>query len=88
MDPAFVRNHRTYARLVFLIPVATAAVALTHTALFLTVFFAWASLHVLQQITYISNCYSNRQRLAPTPLERFFEYASSSRACTRSRPCA
>jgi hypothetical protein len=74
MDPKFVRNHRAYARLVFLIPLATAAVALAHTELFLTVFFAWASLHVLQQITYISNCYSNRQRFAPTPLERLFEY--------------
>jgi hypothetical protein len=74
MDPKFVRRHRTYARLVFLIPVATAAIALAHTELFLTVFFAWASLHVLQQITYISNCYSNRQRFAPTPLERLFEY--------------
>jgi len=74
MDPKFVRRHRTYARLVFLIPLATFAVAWAHPALFLTVFFAWASLHVLQQITYISNCYSNRQRLTPTPLERLFEY--------------
>ena len=74
MDPKFVRRHGTYSRLVFLIPVVTAAVAFANAALFLTVFFAWASLHVLQQITYISNCYSNRQRLAPTPLERLFEY--------------
>jgi len=74
MDPKFVRSHRAYTRLVFLVPLATLAVAWAHPALFLTVFFAWASLHVLQQITYISNCYSNRQRLTPTPLERIFQY--------------
>ncbi len=74
MDPRFVRNHRVYTRLAFLIPFATAAFAYGATPLFLTVFFTWASLHVLQQITYIANCYSNRQKLAPATLERWVEY--------------
>jgi len=74
MDPKFVRHHRTYARLAYLIPFATAAFAFAHTRLFLTFFFAWASLHVLQQITYVANCYSNRQKLAPTTAERWTEY--------------
>jgi hypothetical protein len=74
MDPKFVRNHRTYARMAFLIPVLTAVFALGYTPLFLTVFFTWASLHVLQQIAYITNCYSNREKTGPTPTERFIEY--------------
>lgn len=74
MDPRFVRNHKVYTRLAFLIPFATAAFALSATQLFLTVFFTWASLHVLQQISYIANCYSNRQDMVPTPLERWTEY--------------
>jgi hypothetical protein len=74
MDPRFVRSHAAYARLAYLIPLATAAFAWFATPLFLTVFFTWASLHVLQQITYIANCYSNRQDAAPTPLERWTEY--------------
>jgi len=74
MDPRFVRNHRRYTRLAYLIPFVTAAFAAGYTELFLTVFFAWASLHVLQQIAYVANCYSNRQDLAPTPLERWTEY--------------
>jgi hypothetical protein len=74
MDPRFVRSHRTYSRLVFLVPVATAAFAIGYTELFLTVFFTWASIHVLQQIVYISNCYSNRQRFGPTLVERGIEY--------------
>lgn len=74
MDPRFVRGHKVYANLAYLIPVLTAAFAFWNTALFLTVFFAWASLHVLQQIAYVANSYSNRQALAPTSRERFFEY--------------
>ena len=74
MDPKFVRNHRVYSRLVYLVPFATAAFALSFTPLFLTIFFTWAAFHVLQQIAYVSNCYSSRQRLTPTPVERVFEY--------------
>jgi len=74
MDPKFVRKHRSLSRIVYLIPFATAAFALSYTPLFLTLFFTWAAFHVLQQIAYLSNCYSNRQRLTPTPVERFFEY--------------
>lgn len=74
MDPRFVRNHKVYTRLAFLIPLATAAFAYHATQLFLTFFFTWASLHVLQQIAYLTNCYSNRQKFAPTTLERWVEY--------------
>jgi hypothetical protein len=74
MDPRFVRNHKVYTRLAFLVPFATAAFAMTHTALFLTVFFTWASLHVLQQIAYVANCYSNRESVPPTTFERWAEY--------------
>ncbi|HEX5135485.1 MAG TPA: hypothetical protein VFY93_00805 [Planctomycetota bacterium] len=74
MDPRFVRNHRIYTRLAFLIPFLTATFAWLATPLFLTVFFTWASLHVLQQIVYVANCYSSRQDIAPTPLERWAEY--------------
>jgi len=74
MDPRFVRRHSTYTRLAYLIPIATALFAYNYTSLFLTFFFTWASLHVLQQIAYISNCYSNRQAITPTPLERWIEY--------------
>jgi hypothetical protein len=74
MDPKFVRNHQVYARLAYLVPFATAAFVLISLPAFLTFFFTWASLHVLQQITYVANCYSNRQRLAPTRAERWIEY--------------
>jgi len=74
MDPRFVRNHRIYSRLAYLVPFATAAFVMVSLPAFLTFFFTWASFHVLQQITYVANCYSNRQRLAPTNLERWIEY--------------
>ncbi|MGQ0614258.1 MAG: hypothetical protein ACT4PV_11025 [Planctomycetaceae bacterium] len=74
MDPRFVRKHKAYARVAYLIPLLTAAFAFLHTPLFLTVFFTWASLHVLQQICYVANCYSNRQGDPPVRGERLFEY--------------
>jgi hypothetical protein len=76
LDPGFVRKHPWYSRGAYVIPFLTAAFALYKEDLFLTVFFTWASLHVLQQILYIANAYSNRQRFAPTPWERFFEYGA------------
>jgi hypothetical protein len=74
MDPKFVRHHSTLARMVFLIPLLTAAFALLHEALFLTFFFTWASLHVLQQIAYLGNCYTNRQHFKPSRLEQVVEW--------------
>jgi hypothetical protein len=74
MDPRFVRRHRVYTSVAYLIPFATAAFALLYTPLFLTVFFTWASLHVLQQIIYVSDCYTARQATPPRPWERLVEY--------------
>jgi len=77
MNPKFVRNHKLYTNLAYLVPIGTAIFALSYTPLFLTMFFTWASLHVLQQIAYVSNCYSNRQEaagMAPTTAERWIEY--------------
>lgn len=74
MDPRFVKRHPAYTRLVFLIPPLTALFAWHWTALFLTVFFTWASLHVLQQITYVANSYSARQQEPPGRGERIAEY--------------
>lgn len=73
MDPKFVRNHRLYSRLAYLVPFATAAFVMISLPAFLTFFFTWASLHVLQQISYVANCYTNRQTGAPTRLERGVE---------------
>jgi hypothetical protein len=73
MDPKFVRNHKLYSRLAYLVPFATAAFVRVSLPVFLTFFFTWASLHVLQQITYVANCYSNRQKIAPTAMERWIE---------------
>jgi len=74
MEPRFVRSHRTYAHLAYAIPFFTAAFAWAHTPLFLTVFFTWASLHVLQQIAYIANRYTERQLEPNSPAETVFEY--------------
>ena len=42
----------------------------------MTFFFIFASLHVLHQISYVANCYSNRSEFTPTGRERIFEYGA------------
>jgi hypothetical protein len=74
LDPGFVKRHRWRTRAAYLIPFATAAFAFSFTPLFLTVFFTWASLHVLQQISYVADHYSNRQSRTPSLRERLIEY--------------
>jgi len=74
MDPKFVRGHRAYTRLAYTIPILVALFAYHYKTLFLTVFFTWASLHVLQQIAYIANRYSERQKFANTTVETAIEY--------------
>ncbi len=76
LNPKFVRKHTTYVRLAYLVPVATAVFALRFPAAFLTFFFTFASLHVLQQISYVANCYSSRAKWTPTGRERLFEYGA------------
>ncbi|MDJ0976175.1 MAG: hypothetical protein QNJ98_17070 [Planctomycetota bacterium] len=74
LDPEFSRKRPVYTWLVLIVPVITAVVALNYTRLFLTVFFTWASLHVLHQMIYIANGYSNRQQRPPARWEQWVEY--------------
>ncbi len=75
LDAAFWREHRWLACGSCGIPVLVVACAFWHFPLLLTLFFFWASLHVLHQITYLLDCYERKQHRRGHPWTRYIDYA-------------
>ena len=61
LDTSFRRRHRLLVLSSLGIPVLVVASAIWHFQLLITLFFFWASVHVLHQITYILECYNRKQ---------------------------
>ncbi len=70
----FLRRHPNYAASALAIPLGVVYLGLNHYALLIQVFFAWASLHVLHQIIYISDCYRLRQNARDPLASRVIDY--------------
>jgi hypothetical protein len=68
LDPSFRHRHRFVTLSSGVIPVLVVLLALWHFQLLLTLFFFWASIHVLHQIAYIVECYERKQ---PSPLQHW-----------------
>jgi hypothetical protein len=74
-DPNFRANHRRIIATSILIPIGVLALGLGAFPILLTLFFFWASVHVLHQIVFLVECYNRR---TPRPLslfERGVDYA-------------
>ncbi|HWB83960.1 MAG TPA: hypothetical protein VG675_07455 [Bryobacteraceae bacterium] len=67
LDPRFRTRHPWYTGLSLLLPVGVIIVGVYYYTFLITFFFAWASLHVLHQIIYLSDCYRARGA-APDPM--------------------
>ena len=61
LDPSFRRHHPVVMVISVLIPILVICGAIWHFQLLITLFFFWASIHVLHQITYILECYDRKQ---------------------------
>jgi hypothetical protein len=57
LNRSFLGCHPVYAGLSFLLPLVVIYLGVWHYALLINFFFAWASIHVLHQIIYLSDCY-------------------------------
>jgi len=71
----FTTKHRTMAWSSLLIPAVVITLALLNLTLLLTLFFFWASIHVLHQIIYIVELYNNKKPPKMTPFYRYTDYA-------------
>jgi hypothetical protein len=61
LDRPFRQRHRFLIRTSLLIPVFVVLLAVWNFQLLITMFFFWASIHVLHQIAYILACYERQQ---------------------------
>ena len=61
LDASFRQRHRLLVLGSLGIPVLVVAGAIWHFQLLITIFFFWASIHVLHQIAYILECYNHKQ---------------------------
>jgi hypothetical protein len=75
LDTSFWHRHRLLAGCSLGIPVLVVTCALWNFQLLITLFFFWASIHVLHQIAYILECYERKQHGYFQRWARFIDYA-------------
>jgi len=80
LDDTFAKRYPMLIRSSIIIPVIVISLAFLNLTLLLTVFFFWASLHVLHQITYIVELYNHKEhrfvrRSAVSWQSRLIDYA-------------
>jgi hypothetical protein len=74
MEPSYRRRHRRFLAASLALPVLVTLLAFVNLQILLTVFFLWASIHVLHQITYINDCYAAKGPVARPLREQLVDY--------------
>jgi len=74
LDGKFRSRHPRYAALALLLPPAVIYLGIYHYLFLVTFFFSWASLHVLHQIIYLTDCYRARSSWAEQKWSRLVDY--------------
>ena len=74
LDGRFRDKHPRYAKLAFLLPVVVVYLGVKQYTLLITFFFTWASLHVLHQIIYLTDCYRARNSQPEPAWSRLVDY--------------
>lgn len=74
LDGDFRGRHPWYSKLAFLLPVGVVYLGVKQYTLLITFFFTWASLHVLHQIIYLTDCYRERNRIPDSVWSRALDY--------------
>jgi hypothetical protein len=74
LDGDFRSRHSRYMALAFLLPLIVVYLGICHYRVLITVFFSWASLHVLHQIAYLTDCYRTRGGFVESPWSRRIDY--------------
>ena len=74
MEPNYRRRHRRFLTASLALPVFVTVLSFVNLQVLLTVFFMWASVHVLHQITYLNDCYAAKGPVARPPREKVVDY--------------
>jgi len=74
-DKNFSRKHKLLLGFSLLIPVSVVYLGVNHFTFLITVFFFWASIHILHQAAFIVECYNRRASKALSWPSRMIDYA-------------
>src|SRR6202050_5334277 len=74
LDNKFRAKHAVYSKLALLLPPIVVYLGVTHYIVLITFFFTWASLHVLHQIIYLTDCYRRRSGWVEEKWSRYVDY--------------
>jgi hypothetical protein len=74
LDGRFRERHRGYLAMAFVLPPIVIYLGVYYYTALITFFFTWASLHVLHQIIYLTDCYRARARYAEAKWSRIVDY--------------
>ncbi len=74
-EPTFRKAHPSIVPLAIIIPAFVIYFGVYHFIFLLTFFFFWASIHVLDQIIFLVDCYSGKLRASQSRRSRMIDYA-------------
>jgi hypothetical protein len=74
LDGNFRTRHRWYASLALLLPVIVVYLGVYYYTALITFFFTWASLHVLHQVIYLTDCYRARSTVVEEKWSKLVDY--------------
>ena len=74
MEPNYRRRHGRFLAASLALPVIVTVLSFVNLQVLLTMFFLWASVHVLHQITYINDCYAAKGPVARPAREKVVDY--------------
>src|SRR6185437_14799689 len=74
LDSRFRARYPWYTAASLLLPVIVIYLGVTHYEALITFFFTWASLHVLHQVIYLTDCYRKRSGMPEPAWSRLVDY--------------
>jgi len=75
LDGGFRARHPAYLATAFILPCIVIYLGVYYYTALITFFFTWASIHVLHQIVYLTDCYRKRSAFAEGVRSRLLDYA-------------
>ena len=74
LDGRFRSRHKAYIAMAFVLPCIVIYLGVYYYTALITFFFTWASIHVLHQIIYLTDCYRTRSSHAEQKWSRMVDY--------------
>src|ERR1039457_4484323 len=74
LDSRFRSRHRAYIAMAFVLPAIVIYLGVYYYTALITFFFTWASIHVLHQVIYLSDCYRARSAWEDQKWSRLVDY--------------